>query len=348
MSAIDRKDAERLFEEADQLYRDLRYADSLAILDRLNEAFPNKHRILFPRARCLAKLGQFQEALDLCQALVNEHDYDKARPLLRTLSAHQAAPSTVELEPYIESSGFGFKTPPPTDGRAFDSKIDLKSPPPIAISRPEKKRSGRRVKFKPIRLGLLLFIGVAVWQDWIVWWLGLGIVAAYLLARLTIGRILSRLLETPFRMKGAALRGAQTSVHGVRRCVAPPRRASEDDDDEDAPAGPVDWFEIDVTITPAQTQGPFHHWEPGDLGLIPAGTRLKKADHMDAIVSIDSCRLAEPPARDENQLGERDDADELGKVMGPLRVILTVGAPQTMREAHFAYYFETFGDVRLR
>lgn len=141
METIERKEAERLFSEADALYRQHSYAESLEILDRLDAAFPNQHRVLFPRARCLAKLGRFQESLAVCRTLVERHDYRKAQPLLETLLQRQAAPSTVELEPYVDPES-GFQTPPPTDGRAFDSKIDLKSPPPMGVSEAEVKRSG--------------------------------------------------------------------------------------------------------------------------------------------------------------------------------------------------------------
>lgn len=167
MDRTDRKEAERLFSEADKLYRQQRYADALEILDRLDRDFPNQHRVLFPRARCLARLGQFNDALTLCQSLVNEHAYDKARPLLDQLTQHQASPSTVELEPYLES---GFETPPPTDGRAFDSKIDLQHPPPIGISGIDKKRK-RPFNLMSMRTMLLVAIGIAVGVGWLAWWL---------------------------------------------------------------------------------------------------------------------------------------------------------------------------------
>lgn len=333
MNRIDRKEAERLFHEADSLYRAQRYADSLDILNRLNDAFPNQHRILFPRARCLAKLGQFQDALTVCQTLVEEHDYDKAKPLLDQLTQHQAAPSTVEIEPYLES---GFETPPPTDGRAFDSKIDLESPPPIGISAIERKKRRKGLRIKPVRTALLILIGLAVWQGWMVWWLGAGLAAGYFALKFALGRLLMRLFETPFRMKGAALRDATAQVHEVRRCPAP---AHDEEFDEDE--GPREWYQIDVTITPVPNDGPFKLWEPGELGLAPVGFSIRKADDIDSVYQVTDCRFVEPESN--GQDGEDDGC----KVHGPNRVVLTVGVPPGMHHAQFAYYFETFGEVQL-
>ena len=340
MDRIDRNEAERLFHEADKLYREQRFADSLDILDRLNVMYPNKHRVMFPRARCLAKLGKFDDALTVCQTLVEEHDYDKARPLLDKLVEHQRAPSTAELEPYLASSGF--ETPPPTDGRAFDSKIDLHRPPPIGISSIEhKKKRGPIIRIKPVRLTLLALIGVAVWQQWIVWWLGAGIVAAYFVLKFVIGRTLRRLIETPFRLKGAALHNASANVHEVRRCEAPPSDISDDEPEEDDV--PREWYEIDVTITPEPNDGPFQLWEPGELALAPMGLTIRKADDIDEVFQVSDCRFVETLPRN----GNEEDDDEPDKVHGPNRVLLTVGVPPGMHHAQFAYYFETFGEVQL-
>lgn len=69
------RDAEVLFREADSLFRSKRFEEALAILDELDAAFPSVRHIMVPRARSLAELGRYDEALALCDAIIHEHNY---------------------------------------------------------------------------------------------------------------------------------------------------------------------------------------------------------------------------------------------------------------------------------
>lgn len=335
MDRINRKEAERLFQQADQFYREQRYTESLEILDRLDRIYPNRHRVLFPRARCLAKLGRFDDALAVCQTLVSEHEYDKARPLLDKLVQHQSAPSTVELEPYTES---GFETPPPTDGRAFDSKIDLKSPPPIGISAIER-RPRRRFGIKTMPTAVVVLVGVAVWLGGVAWWIGLGIVVGYFAVWFAVRRLIARIFEAPFRMKGAALRNASADVHAVRACDPP-----ELEGDAEGPNEPRAWYQIDVTITPEPNDGAFQMWEPGELALAPPGLTIRRTDDLDQLSPVVTYRFVDSAVA--TSTGDGDDDPD--KVRGAGRIELTVGVPPDLHYAQFAYYFETFGELQLR
>ena len=60
---MDREEANEHFAEADELYRIGDYGGALYILDDLDRAFPNQHRLLAARARCLSRLNRHDEAL---------------------------------------------------------------------------------------------------------------------------------------------------------------------------------------------------------------------------------------------------------------------------------------------
>lgn len=58
------------FALADQLAKDERYEESLAVLYELNESFPNTKNILFPIAQNLANLSRYSDAMSVCTNLI--------------------------------------------------------------------------------------------------------------------------------------------------------------------------------------------------------------------------------------------------------------------------------------
>ncbi len=78
------------FAQADSLYRDGRPAESLSILEELNGAYPGNKNIMYPLARCLAKLSRTDEALDLCSVLIHQHHVPKAEDLRGRLLEHKS------------------------------------------------------------------------------------------------------------------------------------------------------------------------------------------------------------------------------------------------------------------
>lgn len=83
---MDKAQAEVLFTQADDLFSSNQYAEALAILDRLDAAYPNTRRIMYPRARCLGELGRYEEALQLCDEIIEQFEYTPAFGLKRKLS----------------------------------------------------------------------------------------------------------------------------------------------------------------------------------------------------------------------------------------------------------------------
>jgi len=107
---MNENEAKGLFRQAADVYKDGDYKDALKIFDRLNDAFPNNVRIMYPRARCLAKLHRKGEAIFLCDVLITQHGHADAAAL------------KAQLDPDAEVPVGG--PPPPLDDTAFDP-LDL-------------------------------------------------------------------------------------------------------------------------------------------------------------------------------------------------------------------------------
>lgn len=71
------------FKKADELFRAGWFDDSFLLLDELDRAFPQKRQLMLPRARCLAELGRFDESIEVCDAMIELWDHDRAARLKR-------------------------------------------------------------------------------------------------------------------------------------------------------------------------------------------------------------------------------------------------------------------------
>lgn len=117
--------AKRLFRESDQLYRGKNFAAALDGLDRLDKAFPDTHRILYPRAMCLAEVGRIEEAIAICDRLISRHKYKRAVELKTRIQTYQralptwnagvpaVAPSNIERLPIEFRPSSAFAPVPP-------------------------------------------------------------------------------------------------------------------------------------------------------------------------------------------------------------------------------------------
>ena len=110
---MEKSDAERLFKEADALYRTRNYERALPILETLNDCFPHTPRLMYPLARCLAHLGRHYEANVICEALVTEFNFDRAGKLMKRLEKFESDPGfSSNLESDLKSwSGETTATP---------------------------------------------------------------------------------------------------------------------------------------------------------------------------------------------------------------------------------------------
>jgi hypothetical protein len=160
--------------------------------------------------------------------------------------------------------------------------------------------------------------------------------ALWLAVRLLSGRVLGLLFSVPFRAKGAVLRRAEAEVHSVAPAEAPGDGGSGGEGDAD---GPLDRFSVDVTVRPRPTAGPFHHWEPGELAVVPAAARVEPFGDAPAGARVLGVEVFD---------GGRFGPDEGMKYFGPQRLRLLVGVPPGGdRRLAFLYYFEKFGTLTL-
>lgn len=84
---MDAQESKQKFKQADQLYREGRYQEALGLLDELNRAHPNAKNVLYPAALCLEKLGRANEALPICEQLIQQFQDPRAEKLKAKITA---------------------------------------------------------------------------------------------------------------------------------------------------------------------------------------------------------------------------------------------------------------------
>lgn len=311
---MDKAEASERYKNAIDLYQREEYDEALAEFAALSERYPRNPRVLEGKARSLEHLGHLQEALNIYERLLDEFDYEDARPrrdrVAALLGVDRKRDDAILGEVVVDD----------------DDREDTVGATPK-----------RRLRIKPVRLLVLIGLVAGMYFGYVPYWLGGGVIAAYFIIKLVLKRAFVYLFTIPFRMKGRALAGATAQVHGFQWTTAP---ALTDGDDEDAPKGPMRHVWIDVTISPpARTQG-FTHWEPGELALAPKSVRYRGLDDMDKCFQVKEVRY----------VGEGDEEvdDEGMKVAGTHRIKVLAAVPLDQDAFRFVYYFETFGDVSLR
>jgi hypothetical protein len=220
--------------------------------------------------------------------------------------------------------------------------------------------------FRLLLLAFLLFFlvfgALAVWayNMWGFWGfvgVGLGLVVFFWLVFKLLGVALKRLFLTPFKMKAVVLKDAVVTVNSITPAGPPvieadydaadydaeERRLEDrsgdgddelnedyDDEDEEVPDKDLDWYHLDVTITPKAGPGPFQHWEPGELMLVDVNTKGHdfEADDLGRVSGV------------EVWLNDGWKPDAAGKYPGPQRLRLHAGVNRGTRRARLKYYFE--------
>lgn len=91
---MDAAESNRIYQQADQLFKAGRFEDALSLLDQLNRAFPGTREILYPTALCLERLGRNRDGIQLCNQLIAKYQDGNALALRERLerAAGQSAP----------------------------------------------------------------------------------------------------------------------------------------------------------------------------------------------------------------------------------------------------------------
>lgn len=84
-------DAKRKHAEAQGLFQQQRFAESLALVDELARDFPNEQNVLYARARCLVALGRLDEARPVCTFLKETFNHRRGAELLAQIESSMAA-----------------------------------------------------------------------------------------------------------------------------------------------------------------------------------------------------------------------------------------------------------------
>jgi hypothetical protein len=339
---MDKSEAERRFQEADKLFTYGRFEDALAELDSLDASFPNNHRILNARVRTLEQLQHYDQALALCERLVNELGYEKAQSMrdrlaeevARAAAAPQQAFWSIQPEPVS----------PPGQSSAPQSSAPQSSAPQEEESMSEEAPLKRRFKLKPVRFVILLGLVAGMYLGYVPYWLGGGLIGFYFVLKyIVIGLIgkwlMFKVFTAPFKLKGKALAGATCQLHGHEWTAKPTSPEEEpEDDEEEGPTVPLRYVWLDVSILPQERREGFTHWEPGELALAPASLKYTGLDDMDKCYSVHDIKML---------VDGQEVTDDGLKYHGPQRLKMLFGVPLDEDRFKFVYYFEQFGELHL-
>lgn len=134
-----RKEAREKFRKADQLFREKNFSAALVVLDELDKEFPDTKNVLYPRAMCLARVGRYDEALDLCRQLKVEFGDLRGEKLMAKISTLRKAEADKEKQKkdVIKPAGSAAQQP-------IVYSLDS-NPPPL-----EERLKGKNAEFSPV------------------------------------------------------------------------------------------------------------------------------------------------------------------------------------------------------
>ena len=150
-------------------------------------------------------------------------------------------------------------------------------------------------------------------------------------------RLEARAERKSMERKGAALRGAAITVHAIRVVDRPDDAAPPESDDEDPL--PRTFYDVELTIEPA-ARG---RWSPLDLDLYDPEDEATDEDEPGAEMVL---LYAVDVWIDDGWVPEEELEEGFG-VEGAGRLVLLVGAHQTVRRFGLVYFWEELGEVEI-
>lgn len=157
-----------------------------------------------------------------------------------------------------------------------------------------------------------------------------------------VGKAFRKMATGMFEMKASALKGAHFAVTRVDLANEPDwAREEEAEEGTSFLRKPGRWVRLEGRVTPApvedRAEGSFAHWEPAELSAIPALEPGVVPD-LESIADLGlDCRvhaLAEAPDGED---------DEIGKILGPADIVMTVYVPDAVERLQLHYYSEMLG-----
>jgi hypothetical protein len=168
------------------------------------------------------------------------------------------------------------------------------------------------------------------------WWAGLAVLIGLVLAaKLFAGRLLKRFFMGLFKAKGAALAGADATLHGITAAQPPKPDPDDEGGGGELEQGPLRWVHIDLTVhVPDDNTGktPFRLWDPHELCLVPVDTKPGPPDE-DGDEDLGTIAGAEV-----HDNGSWVTAE--GKLEGSHRIRLHAGVKPGVQHFKLRYYFE--------
>ncbi len=168
-------------------------------------------------------------------------------------------------------------------------------------------------------------------------------IVAVFLAFTVIPAIQNRLEERAERKsllrKGAVLRGAAIAVHAATVVERPEDAAPPESDDEDPL--PRTFYDVELTIEPATPNG---RWSPLDIDLFDPEDMATDEDEPGAEMVL---LYAVDVWIDGGWVPEEELEQGFG-IEGPGRLVLLVGAHETVRRFGLVYFWEELGEVEIR
>lgn len=161
------------------------------------------------------------------------------------------------------------------------------------------------------------------------------------------GKAFQKMATSMFERKASALKGARLAVGRVDLAKEPDwAREEEADEGTTFVRKPGRWVRLEARVTPVpvedRAEGSFAHWEPAELSAIPAlppgvvPDLETLADRgLDCRVEAKALTLLPGEAEGED--------DEVGKILGPADIVMTVYVPDAEERIQLHYYSEILG-----
>lgn len=181
---------------------------------------------------------------------------------------------------------------------------------------------------------VLLLAAVVAMFKLLPWWGSVAVVVGLgLCLKLFAWKLVEKLMLGAFKAKGAALAGADATLHAITS-AAPPKPDGDADSEEIEQSDPLRWVHIDLTVHVPDgnsSKTPFRLWDATELSLVPVEAKPgPPPDGEESLGRIAGVEL--------HRDGHWVTLDE--KLEGTQRIRLHAGVHAGVEYFKLRYYFE--------